>query len=66
MARFIDLEDEEENGPAEDLAQQLLRRELHHVSHNAGAVPIQPPTEPELEMPTRIDNAITQAFSCYP
>ena len=65
MARFIDLEDEEDGGAAESLAQQHLRHDLHRVSltsdpaaaHQAAKAP---------ELPTRIDNAITRAFSCYP
>ena len=65
MARFIDLEDEDENGAAEDLPQQHLRRQLHEITLKADITStVRPATPPEL--PTRIDNAITRAFSCYP
>jgi hypothetical protein len=64
MARFIDLEDEDGNGAADNLPQQHIRRQLHQISLKADTTTRIRPVTPEL--PTRIDNAITRAFSCYP
>jgi hypothetical protein len=64
MARFIDLEDEDGNGAADDLPQRHIRRQLQQISLKADTTTRVRPVTPEL--PTRIDNAITRAFSCYP
>lgn len=66
MARFIDLDEEEDGGAADSLAQQHLRHDLHRASLSSDpATAVRSPEAPP-DLPTRIDNPITRAFSCYP
>ena len=68
MARFVDLgDDDDDQGDGSSIAEQHLRQSLHDVSLNPN-----PPLrgrstgDEDAKPPTRIDNAITQAFQCYP
>lgn len=64
MARFIDLDDEQED--ASTSAAEHLRRSFqqHHLSTKADDASA--PREPEVEPRQRTSNAATHAFQCYP
>ena len=60
---YDSIPEEDRDPDAEYLVQQNLQHGLYAATLNDPAR-AEPVTAPEL--PTRIDNAITQAFSCYP